>query len=766
MPNKWVPSTRKWPDKTGAYAHWWKTKEQNQFPSDPDLPRPPPFKIFDARGDGAGSSAGEVSDGFYASSEAIPLPSASLNNNKPTSWSLHEVKEALKCSLPSEGEIEPDTVITGILDTGISLSHMSTNHAAGQTRILAAWQQGATMSRKDDGKGDEIQPWLPCGMEIFSGDINAALARNGDTQGVVDEIAFNRELNVSDPSGVFGNNDLEMAAAHGTHTLNLSAGYDPLTTSKKQLARQKIIAVNLPTQYAHGSGGNFLAYFAVYAVERIIYLADLLWEKKFYEAKGKKSDKNKPVMGFPIVINFSYGMVAGPKDGNHLFERALALIIKKRKRRAEKVGHVASPVRICIPAGNDNLEQGAASSRLGAQTGADKNNAQPEISLPWQVQPADSSANFLEIWSKAVSKADFDQMLDNLKVTLSPPDQAIDPICAFDDRTTYDLNDYARVYVRHINLKMSDMPPFDKDDKTVMHRLALLVCVGPTTSTFTGAVVAPAGTWDVRVAYDQQKTVDFTFYIQSDQSAVLSSKTALRSYFDHPAYRTHMTEFEGAAISKPHIRDENGRVADTYYFGRDLKSTVDNDNWLKFGPVQRRGSHNAISSIYEKEVIAVGAFDDSTGIPAPYSASTDGNTGELEKSGISPSAEAIETNGGRKGITLCYPGENAPSLFGILSAGSRDGSVVGQRGTSMATGLATREASEAFLDCPCEEWDTVATEAWFRKKARKADDGVHYDHWRGEVVWPPRNGAFLKIGSGRLRDPRQNPTITRLGGES
>ncbi|KNG92750.1 hypothetical protein [Pseudaestuariivita atlantica] len=756
-------------DKIGPYAHWWEDKEKPFLPDDIkglnefNISMGRPRSTLKFLGEMPSASQGpQVSNSLFQSGEAVPLPDAVANEKIPhDDWDFSKIEHRLP------GDIPADTVIVGILDTGIALSHMGTNISPGKTRIISSWQQGAAMRWEsvanladDTTEYQQSEPWLPCGREVFSGEINAALEAFGDAQGVVDEEAFNRALRISSPDLIMGNRDLEMATAHGTHTLSLAAGMDHENTTREERERQRIIAVNLPAQFSHGSGGNFLPYFAVYGVDRILYLADALW------LKNTPDPDSHAVRGYPIVINFSYGMMAGPKDGYHTIELALKNLFEDRKKQA-KAGQTMSPVRIMMPVGNDNLLRGAASTVLAAEgTPFGLNNnlkARERITVPWRIQPADSTANFVEIWSEAKPCADFYAMLERVEVFVTPPGREKLRITDLSANAYSDLADYARVYVRHVAIDPNTGPTIHVQEAGTKNpnarfRLAILVCVAPTTLDLPDAPLAPAGEWTVEVKYDGPETVDFTLYIQSDQSAVVTSKTGKRSYFDHENYRSHMTEHH-----HDH-REETGAVADTYSFDED-KCPEDNDNWYQYGPVQRRGTHNAISSLSDPEMIAIGSFDDSSGYPTSYSATTDGNP-QLDYD--SKSAREITAkypkNNGRKFLTVSYPGENAPSLFGLLGAGSRDGSVIGSRGTSMSTALATREAANAFMEAEPQDYPHIGSQDWFRDLGRESELEQQVDNWGQDLKWPLAcDEGVLKIGSGRLPDPRKK-LVNRLGG--
>lgn len=687
--------------KGGAYTHWWIEKERDFIPKEAldqeetklDLRE---FEVKFSR------AAQMTSEAFFEDGTVVPLPNGARNPNEPDTWDPAKIQEGLP-------QVPNGTVLVGIVDTGVSLSNSRFRLPNGQTRFVASWQQSARFNGQSE---------LPCGRELYADDIDAALKEHGASGrlGNVDEIGFNRDLYLTEPKSPGGQRDLEMAAAHGTHVLDLAAGIDPLGNDTTLANRLRLLSVNLPAQYAHGTAGTFLPYFAVYAVQRIIHLANALWLKN--------NPRNKDG-GYPLVINFSYGMTAGPKDGNHIFEQAIRRLLADR----QNTDGGKAPVRLIMPAGNDNLERCAASAVLGKDKvihQPTKYEAQSKIKLDWRIQPSDSTANFVEIWFEEQYWKHLQEIVRDLKLRVTPPGSDTLPLQPLEVGTHQDLGDFARVYV---NAK----------DTGKRFRLALLVCVAPTVLDIPGAPIAPAGKWTIEVLH-AGKPVDVTFYIQSDQSAVRTSKTGRRSYFDHHKYQTHLG---------------NGALADTYSYDLNSDQLYDKDNWKWFGPVQRRGTHNALATINDigsdGNFAVIGGFDNNSGYPAHYSSSADGDDSKPY---------------GRKSISASYPSENGASLFGLLASGARDGSVTSYRGTSMATAVATRDAALAFVH-DVGSGQNIATEDWFKKRANAVEDkvkaGALKDHWGQSVEWPKI--GYLKSGSGRVNARQSDRRWSRLGGE-
>ncbi len=480
------------------YVHWWAEQERDG-PADRFVPCPvdavlPP----DARG------------------RQVYAPRHAANPAPPCAWDLARTAARLPKDLPR------DTVLMGIVDTGIALGHRRFRRPDGTTRFVSCWQQSAAFAG---------QPDLPFGQDLSADQIDAALRAHslGDlARGRLDEEAFNRALHLVEPDRRDGHRDLDFAAAHGTHVLDLAAGADPTRADGGDLAQQcRLIGVNLPAQRLHGSAGNFLVYWALYAFARVLHVADALALANADSAQGV------PEGGYPVVINFSYGMQAGPKDGGSVFERALADLLAARTARGK------APVRLVMPVGNDNLDRAHARAE----------GPKARLDLPWRISPEDRTSNHLEIWLRGADP-EADAVLQ-----VSPPGAPPLPVPPLPPGGYSDLSDYARIYRR-------DTP----------EDAGYVLCVAPSLR-LTPRPEAPAGVWRVQVA----ASGGIDAFIQSDQSGLRHSPTGRRSRFDHPA---------------DVVWGADGHPRDSF----DYDTGADTDDLAVYGPVSMKGTQNALAS--------------------------------------------------------------------------------------------------------------------------------------------------------------------------
>jgi hypothetical protein len=572
---------------------------------------------------------------------------------------------------------DSDCAIVGVIDSAIALSHARFRRIDGGTRFLAAWLQGA---RWRDGAA------VPFGREVFRTEIDRLMFR-ATVGGTVDEAAFDRAAGVTDFDHARGDRRLENNATHGTHVADLAAGFDLRDPEMDQARRRlPIIAVGLPPRTSMGASGNFLEFFAIHAVAYIIDRADRIWRACGYGPDG----------GFPIVINLSYGLQAGPKDGHMLIEE----VIRAANAAAAETGRV---IRVILPAGNDLLSEGAAVFDV------EGDQAQ---TLEWRLKPEDHTPNYAEVWSDVLNGAGGAQPKHALSLRLAPsggPQSPAAPGRAGQRATLVDDADPDRPIARIYCRKHDNVPPGGQTSPP-WHRVGYVLCTRPTLDEDRLAG-APAGVWNIAVsAGDGPPGARRGFaYVQSDQSLTFGSDTGLISTFAHPDFTAH---------------DAAGRWIDAYDYPTDGSAPALTDTTP---PMTRRGTLNTIASLAEARVI--GSYRQSDGKPSTFSSA----------------ASSAVVGDGRAAPSALLPGEDGAARFGLLAAGSKSGSAAAFQGTSFSTALATRRIALAFLDWidGGQQGDAPGTEAWFDAQAT-ADEAA--------ADWPGRTMPE-KAGFGRLTAP-------------
>ncbi len=496
----------------------------------------------------------------YGVGEALPMPVPVAN---PDDRPLHRlVPQGITDLVP---QAPPrDAVILGIIDEAIALGHPRFRRADGRSRVLAAWQQGATF---DPAQG----AYLPLGNEVYQRDLDQWLQQfsdGGDPRQTLDEVAFNRAARLSEPQTLYGVEALDRRAGHGSAVLDLATGEDLWRSDPAQLDRRPILAATLPRRETIGMAGTYLEFFAIYAMFRMVALADAIWQANY-----------GPDGGYPIVLNMSYGQQAGPKDGRSNFEKAVQKLSASRPAGA--------PLQVVMPAGNDNL------MRCNALRKVRRNGYFKE---KWRLQPDDHSSNFVEVWTgRTTRRCD----RNPLEIRVIPPDFPAPRGWSGSHGEYLDVPGGARIYCERVR--------YNGDLATPEYRYRYVICTPPTAPDLreTGITrIARAGPWCVRL---QNRGADSKVYmnVQVDQSAEPHKLLNKRSYLDSDRYRQFL---------------DNGRWRDSFAYpiDPDNPDAADLEPYQTQGHVQRKGTVNALS--VTQAILTVGSYRVLDGAPVDFSA--------------------------------------------------------------------------------------------------------------------------------------------------
>ncbi|KMW59653.1 hypothetical protein AIOL_004635 [Candidatus Rhodobacter oscarellae] len=692
-------SVGKWPaDERSPYADWWLAMGDTGLSNlgNGDLE-----KLFKAYTLYWGSAEDEkilVADqaAHFGLDVIAPIP-CTVSNPDPST---------IKGGTPDDiGQHVPfvpkDAVITAVIDEAIALGHPRFRTEKGETRILAAWQQGASFD-KNQAK------YLPFGQELYTHDINRLLEEFSDGKDLsrsLDETLFNRAAGLDEPLKSDGLHTLSRRVGHGTAVLDLAAGFDAPNIDKKDLERRPIIAVTLPRRSTIGMGGTFLEFYSIHALVRIVALADAIWKAH-----------HGPTGGFPIVVNLSYGQQSGPKDGSSPFEKAIEWL------KSELLKKRGVPLEIVMPAGNDN--------QMRCQARRKMNNSDSFSHQALRVQPEDYTSNFVEIWTSALKELQEDHPL---RIRIQPPlGEAVEPWRGKHGEYK-SFASGARIYCQRIKRDAENGEEF---------RFRYVVCIPPTAddARLTGKQLkAVAGLWSVEV--DQPTQFDHVYMgVQVDQSAEPDGERSRRSYFDGWKYSKYLSgrlQDDTYNTDVPHEEYlGSGRVRDTFAYplvehydsnGKLDVSQSNLDNW-KFSHVQRKGTINSIAAL--NGIITVASYRASDGRPSDFSATAFWGSYAPQK--------------GQDALDVSLPADETPTLRGLLAAGTAAGSIARFRGTSFSAALATRLIVDLMLKLD------AAGLAKFSAVKRLREIAEHAEKDK-PASWGM--AAENKVGRGRLSAP-------------
>ncbi|WP_284164723.1 hypothetical protein [Frigidibacter sp. SD6-1] len=277
-------------------------------------------------------------------------------------------------------------VVTAVIDDIMGIANERFRASPTESRFRYFWAQSLpSMTTRSGPTGPYVYPVI--GTEWEKKTIDAFLAGSASEEDFY-RILFPGGLQMLFPverGGAASNiydpeyrRPIGFAATHGTHVADLAAGC-PMGSQ----TGRPIVGVQLPQLATFETWGARLDLFILMAVHRILHLADN-W------------DQGGTTVFAPVVINVSYGTLAGPKDGSGFLEAEIARLVRLRNRRGY-------PTAVVLPTGNGYRAQTHAEMRLAR-------GQQRSVTL--RVQPEDQSVSFLELWIDGLRDA---------RLTFAPP---------------------------------------------------------------------------------------------------------------------------------------------------------------------------------------------------------------------------------------------------------------------------------------------------------------------------------------------------------
>ncbi len=503
----------------------------------------------------------------------------------------------------------PGPVVVGIIDDGIAFAHERFRNGD-KTRIEYLWIQ------------DGVPPsgLLPFGREMRAdgggplNDINALL-QSCIFAGQIDEDEVYRRSGVLDFARP-GHKSVGLRATHGAAVMDIAAG-DPSTVGCDD---RPIIAVQLPTDAVRDTSLDGLQSCLVLGIFYILVRSI---------AVGRKLGTGP----LPVVINLSFGNIAGPHDGTSWIERIIDGLLETWRK-------FVGPMELVLPSGNSHLSRCHAKFKFSASRSASAPRA--TVRLPWRVLPDDRTSSYLEIWLPHQTAPVAN---DRIRVRVIAPGGAA-PANATDwigetgpARVQYPAGGTGWCEIRYY---LTPPPTL---------RAVFRIFLQPTASheyTASGPAVpvAASGVWTVEIEnilFGPDEAVEA--WIQRDDTPFTYPRLGRQSYFDDPSYARF---------------DDSGRPIE-----------VDDPDCI----VKRDGTINAIATGHEPLVI--GGFLRKELRPVEYSSG-------------GPVTKSAAASLSRKGPDALSVSDDSAGHKGVLAAGTRSGTVIAMSGTSIAAPRITR----------------------------------------------------------------------------
>jgi hypothetical protein len=214
-----------------------------------------------------------------------------------------------------------------------------------------------------------------------------------------------------------------------------------------------------------------------------------------------------------VVVNISWGTLAGPHDGTSILEAAMDQLIALHGGR----------LNIVVPAGNGYQSRTHANALLGAAGSVTPGGS---VTLNWRVQPDDQTQSFLELW--LCDPALPDEAIRDIFITVRPPGHA---------------HPFPPMGVGQSGVWPSALAPkcslmFPQRSALGRQGTCALLALAPTFSHQAATRTAPFGVWQVTIENHGLNPVALDSYIERDDVAMGTHTGARQSYFEDAMYDT------------------------------------------------------------------------------------------------------------------------------------------------------------------------------------------------------------------------------------
>jgi len=383
-------------------------------------------------------------------------------------------------------------ILTCIIDDQISYGHERLTRTlpdgSRKARSIAVWQQML-------GRLSQADPrFVTVGGLALADEIDRVLAAH-DERAMYDQAVL-APLVPGVPvaaSSAAAKRPRDFRGTHGTYVADLAAGYP----AEDAPETRPILGVELPAQATADTSGALLDAYLVLAGMFVTLVRDL--------SPGGAAVAQ--------VINLSYAINAGPKDGTGFVEAELDRLVQARDA-------ADAPTWLVLPAGNSFRDLGHAEDRLSAGQ---------STTLDWRIHGDDRSPSYLELWCTGNPEG---------RLEIVAPDGSAGSFTlhlgrCWDWRTQDDVL-IGRAYRRHF---------------AATGRTRLLIALNASENYDASQSTVPAGAYKLTLHAPVDASLDFTMDIQRDDTPTGFPFFGRQSYFDSP--EVDAVDPETTVIEKP-----------------------------------------------------------------------------------------------------------------------------------------------------------------------------------------------------------------------
>lgn len=403
-------------------------------------------------------------------------------------------------------------VIVAVIDDGIAVANERFRLGPDRTRV--AWFYD--MNAPSENPPANTPALDAAGRAWHHSQINKLMAEHVEEADVYRAMGLiGTRLDRRDP--------LRFRGTHGTAVLDVASGYAGTPDDVHEAKRRPIVAVQLPSGVAEDRSATLLP-----------TSFDLALDFVGAKARALSAELTGGQKLLPLVVNFSFGIHAGPHDGHGEIARRIEAFIDDYRSQPG-----SPPCEVVVSAGNSLQQRSAAVMQAPAVGASD--------SLDWFQMADDRTSSFVQIW---LPESDIEAQ--QVEVSLSPSrggpagsaatrlGEALDWI---DD----DGNVLARLYHRRVRGARSKP------------RECITIALRPTAEYAPGDIVVPHGDYTVSVKnLALPKGAVISLRVQRDDPEMRSRRRGRQSRWSEASYRRYDKEttrlINDETIGGDHIR--------------------------------------------------------------------------------------------------------------------------------------------------------------------------------------------------------------------
>ncbi len=380
----------------------------------------------------------------------------------------------------------PDAVVMGVIDDGLAFAQREFRLPDGTTRVEFFWDQNDPAT---------LTPGLGYGREWRKDTV-------GGITGLRDHMINATRIGLIDEDQVYGHTgqldfrrdshkSLGRRVAHGTHVMHAACAIDAGVAPDAR----PIVCVQFPSRAVQDTSGGSAARHILDGLVYIIKRADRIAERR------KRS-------ALPVVVNVSFGNIAGPHDGLSVLERAMDHVVRLRNNIA--------PLAVVLPSGNSHL------ARCHARFSLARGRGRPKV-IEWRVQPDDTTPSHLQMWLPCPVAG---RPTPRVQVRITDPLGNQSPWIAEGSTWTWQPGADVLCAVTYLSAAATG------------HCATIRVWLAPSGTLLSNRDVAPSGKWRVETRKaGPGGGFQVHAWVQRDDRPYGYPTRGRQSYFDDPRYR-------------------------------------------------------------------------------------------------------------------------------------------------------------------------------------------------------------------------------------